>query len=197
MKKGSIVLLLFVLMLLLGIGMGVFYFYFYHDTAGPVTGVKGTGEAILKSYTNLKIFFPVGERMEMTEKQISKSLNPLEMADTLMGEFIRVSREVDTGLIPEGTALNNVFISPDGIVYLDFNRAFKRNFHGDAMDEYLLIKGIYDTLVSNMDVRDVFLLVEGSTVESIGGHFLINRPLRRVLLQEARTEEARSDEQVR
>ncbi len=177
-----------VIILLLGIGAGLFYFYF-HEEPAPKPLVQEMEEGIIKNYTYLRVFYPVGGRTEIFEKKVPGIMTPLEIAQKLVEEYIRIAHELDTGIVPPDTRLNNIFISGDGIVYLDFNSALSKNFTGDVIDEYMLLKSIFDTMVSNLDIEDVVILVNHREIESIGGHLFANRPLKG-LVAEAYPQEA-------
>ncbi|MEC4684576.1 MAG: GerMN domain-containing protein [Nitrospirota bacterium] len=189
MKKGNLLIILLVLVSLAGIGFGVFYFYFYEPRSEPVPVREDINESILKDYTTLKVYYPMGNRLELREKKVPGILSPIKMADILIREYLNLSGESETAILPEGTRLNNIFISSDGIVYLDFNQEFTRNFQGDVLDEYMLLKSIFNTMLSNLDIRDVMILINGKEAETIGGHFMINQPLKRIVAQEIRVEE--------
>jgi len=189
MRKGKLLIILLVLVSLAGIGFGVFYFYFYEPRPEPVPAREDINESILKDYTTLKVFYPAGNRLELREKKVPGILSPIKMANILIKEYLNLSGESDTAILPEGTRLNNIFISSDGIVYLDFNQEFTRNFQGDVLDEYMLLKSIFNTMLSNLDIRDVMILINGKEAETIGGHFMINQPLKRIVAQEIRVEE--------
>jgi len=189
MKKGNLLIILLILVSLTGIGFGVFYFYFYEPQSEPVPVREDINENILKDYTTLKIYYPAGIRLELKEKKVPGILSPIKMANILIKEYLNLSGESRTAILPEGTRLNNIFISSDGIVYLDFNQEFTRNFQGDVLDEYMLLKSIFNTMLSNLDIKDVMILINGKEAETIGGHFLINQPLKRIVTREIRVEE--------
>ncbi len=188
MRKGSLLLIMLVLVSLAGIGFGVFYFYFYEPGTEPVHVSEDISEGILKDYTTLKVFYPTGDGLKLIEKRAPGILSPIKTADILVKEYVDLSARQGTPFLPKGTRVNNVFLSSDGIVYIDFNKEFKRNFQGDATEEYMLLKSIYDTMVSNLDIRDVMILVNDRETESIGGHLMINRPLKKIVTQEIRIE---------
>ncbi len=169
-----------ILILLLGIGAGVFYFYYHEE---PVTKplITETKEAIVQNYTYFKIYYPVGSKMEIIEKKVPGLMNQTKKAETLIKEYLRVSRELDTGIIPPDTDILGVYISDDGTLYLDFNTSLKDNFTGDVTDEYMLLKSISDTMISNLEIEDVVILVNHKEVETIGGHFYVNRPIKELL----------------
>ncbi|RMG03124.1 MAG: hypothetical protein D6726_06240 [Nitrospirae bacterium] len=183
MKRGSFFILIIIFILAVGVGIGMFYFYFIDQNTMEQRPLKTeTSDAILRNYTYVRIFYPVGEDIEIIEKKVSSDLSRLEMADYLISEYLKVSASMDTGVIPEGTSVNDVYISRDNIVYIDFNSPFKKNFRGDVIDEYMLIKTIYDTIIGNIeDLSDVAILIDGKQTETLGGHFMISRPLKSIV----------------
>jgi spore germination protein GerM len=194
MRKGSVIIIVLVILVtLLGVGIGLFYYYNNsYEPERPGRG-KDIGESILKEYITLKIFYAAGSQLELTEKKVPATLSTINLADILIKEFLKVSRKSDYSILPDDAKIKNIFISPDGILYIDFSREFQRNFKGDIVDEYMLLKSIFDTAIGNLDILDVMILVDGKEVESIGGHFIINQPLKKVLTQEIRVEEPGSE----
>lgn len=176
-----LLLSLVVLISLIGIGFGIFYFYFYNEGAEPVRTSQNIGENILKEYTTLKIFYPLGSRLELTERKVHGIFSTLALTDILIKEYLALLNEVNIYIIPDSVTLNNLFITADGVVYLDFSRDFQKVFQVDVIDEYMLIKSIFQTLVSNIDINNAMILVEGKEIETIGGHFIIDQPLKEIL----------------
>jgi hypothetical protein len=83
--------------------------------------------------------------------------------------------------------LLSVYYASDGILYVDVSDEFRRNFQGDALNEFLLLKGLYDSIITNVTgVQDVKVIVEGKEIESIGGHFFALYPLKNMLAAEVK-----------
>ncbi len=177
MSKAKFTAVLMVLLFLLGVGIGVFYYYMVKEEPQPVS-TKAPQSGILTNYIYLKIFYPMGGRVEIVEKKIPEILSQVKLAERVLKEYFMVAEEFNTGVIPEGVTVEDIFISSDGILYVDFNRALERNFKGDIIDEYIMIKSLYETLISNLDIQDVVILIDHKEAETIGGHFLINKPLK-------------------
>lgn len=182
MKKSSLVIII-LLLLLIGGGAGFLYFYtIVYQPVGTEKVDTSLDDAILKNYTNIRIFYPVGENMEIVEKKVSANLSRLELTELLLRTYFEISRDLDTGIVPDGTNINNIYISGDNIVYIDFSRTFKKNFRGDVIDEYMLLKTIYETIMGNVeDISDVVILIDGRERETLGGHFFLDRPLKSIL----------------
>lgn len=194
MKKGKVtVILLSVLVLLIGAGIGAIISSYDTEEFKEPKSNEGIREGILKEYTTLKVFYAAGSKLELAEKNVPATLAPIELAEIIMKEYLLVSKKYDASVLPNGTKIRNLFFSKDGIIYIDFNREFSRNFQGDALDEYMLLKSIYDTMISNLDITDVMILADGKEIESVGGHLIINSTLKEILTQEIDIDESGSE----
>jgi hypothetical protein len=81
------------------------------------------------------------------------------------------------------------------MLYIDLSDEVRRNFQGDALSEYLLLNGLYESLVSNIsDFQDVKILVEGRELETLGGHIYLKYPLKNILAPELRGDSRIPDE---
>lgn len=83
------------------------------------------------------------------------------------------------GLIPEGAKpLSPVRIQGD-VATVDLNGRFKHNFSGGLDQEALTVNSIVHTVVSNSGgkVSKLRILVEGETVETLGGHLELTDPI--------------------
>ncbi len=177
MSRAKLTGLIMILLFLLGVAIGVVYYYMVKEEPRPVS-TKPPQSGIVTNYIYLKIFYPLGGKVEIVEKRIPEIMSQVKLAERVLEEYFKVSEEFNTGVIPEGVRVEDIFISSDGILYVDFNRAIERNFKGDIVDEFIMIKSLYETLISNLDIQDVVLLIDHKEAETIGGHFLINRPLK-------------------
>lgn len=74
------------------------------------------------------------------------------------------------------------FQGSDGTVYLDISHEFRSHFKGDAYGEFLLLRGLYESVMSNArDVNGLKVLIEGKEVETIGGHISLEGTLGSVI----------------
>ncbi len=81
--------------------------------------------------------------------------------------------------IPAGTKVLQVFwVEETQILYIDFNAVLVSNHPGGSTGEYYTISMIMKTIASNFpQVRQLQFLVEGYPVETIAGHYDVNKPL--------------------
>lgn len=83
------------------------------------------------------------------------------------------------GLIPEGTKLLSPVRVRDGVATVDLSGEFTEKFSGGSEQEALTVNSIVHTLVSNSGgkVSSVRILVDGKTVETLGGHLELTDPV--------------------
>lgn len=84
------------------------------------------------------------------------------------------------GLIPEGAKPLSPIRIEGNVATLDLNSKFKHNFEGGLDQESLTVNSIVHTVVSSCGgkVSKLRILVEGETVETLGGHFELIDPIR-------------------
>lgn len=117
----------------------------------------------------VKIFYPSEDGVTPEDRTIPSKPLPVAMADVVIEEYLKGLRE---GL--RDTKLLGVYRDRNNVLYIDLSDEFRRNFSGDARQEYYLLKSVFDTVVTTVaGTEDVRLLIEGKEIESIGGHFSI------------------------
>lgn len=82
------------------------------------------------------------------------------------------------GAVPHTAKLLSLQVE-DGLAVADFSQELVTDFNGGALLESYLVKAIVNTLTQFPQIQEVQILVEGEVVESIGGHILISKPLKR------------------
>ena len=135
----------------------------------------------LTDFSVLRIYKPENDRLLMREIKIPKRISNTAIAEAVIEEFFR---QASSGVssIPEEVKLLGLYMDAEQMLYIDLSDEIRRNFRGDAVSEYLLLKGLYESLVSNMrEFSDVKILVEGKELESVGGHFYLKYPLKNII----------------
>jgi spore germination protein GerM len=143
----------------------------------------------------LRIYQPLNSRLYLVEKKIPKRTSNTAIAEAVIEEFFKQSAAEGVSSIPQNVKLLGLYKDEGQILYIDLSDEMRRNFQGDALFEYLLLKGIYESLVSNVqDFQDVKLLVEGKEIETLGGHFYLKYPLKNTFSAEIRGDSKLQDE---
>jgi len=127
----------------------------------------------------LRIYQPLNSGLEMTERKIPKRISNTAIAEAVIEEFFKPAAADGGSAIPQNVKLLGLYKDEGLILYIDLSDEVRRNFQGDAMSEYLLLKSLYESLVSNVqDFQDCRILIEGKEVETLGGHFYLKHALK-------------------
>jgi len=78
---------------------------------------------------------------------------------------------------PQGVELREVFITSQGVAYVDFSRELVQNHPGGSSAEELTVYSLSNTLIANFPaIKMVRILVEGREIPSIAGHLDLTIP---------------------
>jgi spore germination protein GerM len=198
MNNKKIILWASVTLLFIAASAGGYYFFRnFRITKQSVPAVTsqltlpGEGDT-----TVIRIYYPVYDHLEMTEKTIFRKTGNSAVAEAVIEEFFKLPLNGIASAIPKNVRLLGIYRDQNQILYLDLSDELRRNFQGDAISEYLLIRGIFDSLIYNIpDMQDVKILVEGKETDSLGGHLYLKFPLKNYISYEPKKETAVSDDQ--
>lgn len=178
-KKYSLAII-FILLFAAGITGGYLYFSKkFLSQPSPVKGTEDTGIISQDDLFTLRVYYPVGGRLQMEERKVQRKTAQMAVAEAVLGEFFKGPVNAKGSESPQDTKLLGLYKGSDGILYVDLSDEFRRNFSGDASSEFLLLKGFYESLISNVqEISDVKVLIEGREIESLGGHINLRYPLK-------------------
>ena len=135
----------------------------------------------------IRLSVPKNGKLEMIEKKLPRRTKNIAIAEAVIEEFFKTP--ANSSPIPQGVKVLGLYRDAGLNLYLDLSDEVRRNFQGDALSEFLVLKGMHDSLVANLqDFQDLKILVEGKELESLGGHFYLKYPLKSTLLGEPRAE---------
>ena len=78
---------------------------------------------------------------------------------------------------PRGVELREVFITSQGVAYVDFSSELVQNHPGGSSAEELTVYSLSNTLIANFPaIKMVKILVEGREIPSIAGHLDLTIP---------------------
>ncbi|MFZ5908205.1 MAG: GerMN domain-containing protein [Nitrospirota bacterium] len=146
---------------------------------------KGSGDepaggiVSMEGFFTVRIYYPAGNRLQLEERRPPKSSPSSTIAEATIEEYLKGPAGAPATAIPRNVQLLGVYRGADRILYINLSDEFRRNFQGDVLAEYLLLKGLYESLNANIeDIQDVKVLIEGKEVETLGGHFYLLYPLK-------------------
>jgi spore germination protein GerM len=104
------------------------------------------------------------------EREIPAGPSPAEEAAAAVRELIRGPEGDLLPSLPQGTGLRRLFITKEGIAYVDFTREIASRPSGSS-EELASVYSVVNTLAFNFrPIKKVFILVEGAERETLGGH---------------------------
>ncbi len=88
-----------------------------------------------------------------------------------------------SGAIPRGVSLRELFITSQGVAYLDLSQELVSNHPGGSSAEELTVFSLSQTLIANFPaVKTVKILVEGREIQTLAGHLDLTVPYGRAPL---------------
>jgi spore germination protein GerM len=125
------------------------------------------------------LYFGSADGSELVEisREMPVPSDPSALLAGVMRELASGPSDKGVAVLPAGAQVRSAYISGNN-AYVDFSSELRTGFGGGSTQEYLLISSIVRTVSENFrDISHVQILVEGSTVESLGGHYEITEPL--------------------
>lgn len=183
-SKKTVWISVFALLFLLGAAGGYLYFStkFVPKQAAEKAELdlpKHGEESLL-----VKVYYPSAGRLIMEERRVKRLFSQIAISEAIIEEFLRGPSDQTRSGIPGDARLLAVYTGNDGILYVDLSDECRRNFQGDALAEFLFLKGLYESIISNVQgIDDVKVIVEGKETESIGGHLSTLYPLKGTLTE--------------
>ncbi|MBE0425121.1 MAG: GerMN domain-containing protein [Nitrospirae bacterium] len=172
-------LLLLAAVFLAGVIGGYLYFskFFYKERTIDKEPVQTSIN--VDDFFSLRIYYPVYDHLQFEERRILKRSVQIAIAEAAVEEYLKGPAGITSQIIPKETKLLDLYKGVDKILYIDLSEEFRRNFQGDVLAEFLLLKGLYESIISNVeDVQDVKVIIEGREIETHGGHFYLLYPLK-------------------
>jgi hypothetical protein len=80
--------------------------------------------------------------------------------------------------MPKDTKVQELFVSEQGIAYVDFSSTMATNHPGGVLNEQATIYSVVNSLTYNLpEIRQVKILIGGVEKETLAGHCLLLLPL--------------------
>lgn len=125
------------------------------------------------------LFLPAEEDsfLHREEREIWSSPSVVEEAKQVVEELLKGSKNGYLSPFPPETSLREIFLTQEGIAYVDFSREIQENHLHGSSAEMATIFSIVNSLTYNFKpIKKVFILVEGGEKETLGGHISLAQP---------------------
>lgn len=105
------------------------------------------------------------------EREIIPETSQDEMAKRIVEELFKGSRRGYLSPIPPETQLRELFLTRDGVAYVDFSRDISEKHLWGSSAEISTIYSVVNSLTYNLkSVKKVFILIDGGERKTLGGH---------------------------
>lgn len=110
-------------------------------------------------------------------REIAAGPSAAEEAERALAELIKGSAKDLVSPLPAETRVRQVFVTKDGIAYVDFGREIMEKFSYGSSSELAAVYAVVNTLAFNFkSIKKVAILVEGAEKETLGGHIDLTQP---------------------
>ncbi|MEW6585059.1 MAG: GerMN domain-containing protein [Nitrospirota bacterium] len=183
--KRTVGVIVLVLLFLGAVVGGYIYFSGMFSKEKTPEEEQEAGIGVTADFFTLRIYYPADNRLQLEERMAPRKTSLTTVAEATLEEYLKGPAGSSDSGIPRNVELLGLYRGADRILYVNLSDEFRRNFQGDALSEYLLLKGLYESLISNVeDIQDVKVLIEGKEVETLGGHLYLFYPLKEVVSSE-------------
>lgn len=139
------------------------------ETLEAPEDVEETGGRI---QVKLFVVAPSGRRLAAEDQEIPLEPSVQDQASKVVELLLRRS-----SAIPRGVTLREIFITSQGVAYVDLSQELVSNHPGGTSAEELTVFSLTNTLIFNFPaIKMVKLLVEGREIQTIAGHLDLTLP---------------------
>jgi germination protein M len=111
------------------------------------------------------------------EREIAAVSSVEDQARSILLELLKGSQQEYVSPIPPETRLREVFITKDGVAYVDFSREIMDKHLSGSSAEISTIYSIVNSLTYNIkSIKKVFILVDGGEKKTLKGHIDLTQP---------------------
>ena len=125
------------------------------------------------------LFFPSEEDslLHKEKREIFVNASLTQEARQTIKELLDGSKNGLLSPFPQETKLRELFITKEGVAYVDFSREIQGNHLSGSSSEIATVFSIVNSLAYNFkSIKKVFILIEGGEKETLGGHISLARP---------------------
>jgi spore germination protein GerM len=147
--------------------------------AEPAGSDSMTEEGLTEGSIKVTLYYLSGSGIAFSteEREITFSSSLQEQARRVVRQLLAGSRQGRGSAFPAGVQLRDIFITPQGLAFVDLSQELIANHPGGTCAEELTIYSLTNTLITNFPaVKKVQILVEGREIQSLAGHLDLSKP---------------------
>jgi spore germination protein GerM len=162
------------------VGVGLGWFWSQRSVDMALTGavrMDPAAPASQKRQVHLYFADSSGKYLSAEQRIVEQPADIASAARDLVEALIHGPMQEGTRTLPRDAGLRALFVTSDGVAYVDFKADALDSHPGGVEAELLSIFSIVDTLVLNLEeIRQVKFLIGGQEAATLAGHVDIHRP---------------------
>ena len=139
-----------------------------------------TTEGVITEQIMLQLFVIQEESARLTSitRQVQAPTTLAAQAQRAVQELFSTGEQEYLSPFPPGAYIREVWVSPVGIAYVDFDSSIRRDLPHGSLAELHVVYSLIGTLTSSFPaIGAVQILVDGQEIETLLGHMDLSRPL--------------------
>ncbi|UCF91693.1 MAG: GerMN domain-containing protein [Desulfobacterales bacterium] len=117
------------------------------------------------------------------ERALFHADDPAHLAESIINALIKGPQAELMRTLPADTALRALYVTPDGVGYIDLTADVHEKHPGGSQSELLTIYSIVNSLILNVpEIKRVKILIGGQESQTLAGHVDIRFPVRAKML---------------
>jgi spore germination protein GerM len=145
-----------------------------------ISSVPDESESKLhKEPTTIILFFPSehDSLLHREERELILESSVALQAKRIISELLSGSQRGFLSPIPPDTRLRELYITREGVAYVDFSREIMDKHLSGSSAEMSTIYSIVNSLAYNLKpITKVFILIDGGEKKTLGGHIDLTNP---------------------
>ena len=132
-----------------------------------------------KEPTTIILFFPSehDSLLHREEREIILESSLALQAKRIISELLSGSQRGFLSPIPPETRLRELYITREGVAYVDFSREIMDKHLSGSSAEMSTIYSVVNSLAYNLKpIKKVFILIDGGEKKTLGGHIDLTSP---------------------
>jgi spore germination protein GerM len=185
-SRPTIYLVLIGSAILVAIGLGWYVAHRSPERSVSVLSVSGSDDAPAFERQQVYLYFGDGQGRYLTAEArvVEQTADVAAFCRKILSALFDGPRQGGVPVLPQGIGIRALYITGEGVAYLDFESGAFDDHPGGVQSELLTIYAIVNTLVLNVDgVRSVQFLIGGKEAATLAGHVDLTHPFEADILR--------------
>lgn len=169
-------------------GIAVVVYWVYQTKPVPATHSNHRGPTIETRQQQTSVahlyFADKDSSFLVAERRVLRHAEgPTNFGRKIVEALINGPSDGYTRTIPQNTVLRALYITADGICYVDVSAAIKESHPGGVQSELLTLYSLVNSLILNIpEIKAVKILIDGHESMTLAGHIDVQDPIKANML---------------